>query len=72
MEDKKLTNPGFEKLNDEDLRVVSGGVDNGVAIPSLPRNNSNLEICTVCGKLKRIEYYYHEKRICGACLENYK
>ena len=72
MENRNLTNPGSEKLNDEDLGVVSGGTDNGEVIRSLPRNNPDMAICTVCGKLKRIEFYYNEKKICGACLESVK
>ena len=72
MENRKPTNPGFEKLDEEELSAVSGGTDSGEPIRSLPLNNPDVAICTVCGKLKKIEYYYHAKRICGACLESAK
>jgi len=74
MENRKLTNPISEELNEEDLSVVSGGNGNSMSvsnpIPNLSRGMSDMAICTKCGQLKKIEYYYHEKRICGACLES--
>jgi len=72
MENSKLINPIPKKLNEEDLSAVSGGTDNVELIRSLPLNNPDMAICTVCRKLKRIEFYYNEKRICGACLESAK
>ena len=69
MENKKLTNPIDGELKEEELRAVAGG-SGGELIRSLPLNNPDMMICTECGKLKRIEYYYHEKRICGECLKN--
>ena len=72
MENSKLTNPGFEKLNEEDLSAVSGGTGNGELIRSLPLSNPTALPCTICGKIKSIDllFIYNEKRICNSCRTN--
>ena len=70
MANKERANPSSGELKEEELRAVAGGSGDGELIRSLPRNNSDMAICTKCGQLKRIEYFYHKKRICGACLKN--
>ena len=69
MENNELKKSIPEELNEEELSMLAGAVDNSVAIPSLPCSNPNILRCTECGKLKRIDllFIYNEKRICNEC-----
>jgi len=74
MEDKKLTAPSSEELNEEDLLMVFGGTGNDKAIPNLARPAPDLLTCDVCGKLMSVNmlHFTNNRKFCHACMTGQK
>ena len=71
MENRKLTNPISEELNEEDLSVVSGGNGNSMPvsnpIPNLSRGMSDMIRCYRCGELKPFGGQSQNRLFCREC-----